>query len=62
MESFDEKTIINTVYVKLLAPDKLLLSETVCHLLGIITYHPSIQSMEKKQPIDGKPRILRLRP
>ena len=52
--SFGEKTVITTVYVKLLAPDKLLLSETVCRLLGIITYHPSIQLMEKTEPIDGK--------
>ena len=37
---FGEKTITTTVYVKLVAPDQLLLSETVCQLLGIVSYHP----------------------
>ena len=36
---FGEKTITTTVYVKLVAPDQLLLSETVCRLLGIVSYH-----------------------
>ena len=39
---FGEKTIVTTVYVKLVAPDQLLLSETVCQLLGIVSYHPSV--------------------
>jgi len=34
------------MYVKLLAPDQLLLSEAVCCKLGIVTYHPSIQSVQ----------------
>ena len=45
--SFGEKAISTTVYVKLVAPDQLLLSETVCCLLGIVSYHPSVQSVEK---------------
>ena len=48
--SFDDKTIVATVYVKLVAPDKLLLSETVCRLLGIVSYHPNVQSVERCQP------------
>ena len=43
--SFGNKTIIATVYVKLVAPDQLL-SETVCHHLGIVNYHPNVQSIE----------------
>ena len=38
-----------TVYVKLVAPDQLLLSETVCRLLGIVSYHPSVQSVGSSQ-------------
>ena len=48
--SFGDKTIVTTVYVKLVAPDKLLLSETVCCLLGIVSYHPNVQSVERCQP------------
>ena len=46
---FGEKTITTTVYVKLVAPDQLLLSETVCRLLGIVTYHPRVQSVGSSQ-------------
>ena len=46
---FGEKTIVTTVYVKLVAPDQLLLSETVCRLLGIVSYHPSVQSVGRSQ-------------
>ena len=33
------------MYVKLAAPDQLLLSEAVCCQLGIVSYHPSVQSV-----------------
>ena len=33
---FGEKVVSTTVYVKLVAPDQLLLSETVCHLLALL--------------------------
>ena len=48
--SFSEKAIVTTVYIKLVAPDELLLSEEVCHLLGIVSYHPSVKSAERCQP------------
>ena len=48
--SFGDKTIIATVYVKLVAPDQLLLSETDCHYLGIVNYHSNVQSVEVCQP------------
>lgn len=38
--SFGEKT---AVYIKMDVHDQLLLSEGVCHQLGIITYHQNIQ-------------------
>ena len=44
---FGEKVVSTTVYVKLVAPDQLLLSETVCHLLGIVSYHPNVQFVER---------------
>ena len=50
--SFGDKTIITTVYVKLVAPDQLLLSETVCRHLSIVSYHPNVQSVERCQPVE----------
>ena len=50
--SFGDKTIIATVYVKLVAPDHLLLSESVCHHLGVVNYHPNVQSVEVCQPVE----------
>ena len=50
--SIGDKTIITTVYVKLVAPDQLLLSETVCRHLGIVSYHPNVQSVERCQPVE----------
>jgi len=32
------------VFVKLVAPDKLLLSENVCSMLGIVSYHPDVHA------------------
>ena len=43
MITFSGKTIMNTVFVKLVAPDKLLLSENVCQMLGVVSYHPDVQ-------------------
>ena len=44
---FGEKAVSTAVYVKLVAPNQLLLSETVCHLLGIVSYHPNVQFVER---------------
>ena len=49
--SFGEKVINTTVYITLIAPDHLLLSEKVCHLLGIVSYHPSVKFVDKSQPV-----------
>jgi len=38
IDSFGKKVICTTVYVKLVAPDQLLLSEAVCCQLGIVSY------------------------
>ena len=43
--SFGEIVICTTMYVKLVALDQLLLSEAVCCQLGIVSYHPNVQSV-----------------
>ena len=43
--SFGKRRICTTVYVKLVAPEQLLLSESICCELGIVSYHPSVQSV-----------------
>ena len=45
--TFGEKTIVSTVFVKLVAPDKLLLSENVCRMLGVVSYHPDVQPVDE---------------
>ena len=39
---FEDKTMRTPVYVKMDAPESLLLSEGVCRQLGIVSYHPSL--------------------
>ena len=45
---FDGHTIRTPVYVKMNARDTLLLSEDVCHQLGIIKYHPLVREDKEK--------------
>ena len=40
--TFDNHTMRTPVYIKMDAREPLLLSEGVCHQLGIIKYHPSV--------------------
>ena len=42
--TFLDKTLRTPVYVKMDAPDPLLLSEGVCRQLGIVSYHPSLST------------------
>ena len=44
---FGEKAVSTTVYVKLVGPDQLLLSETIFNFLGIVSYHPNVRSVER---------------
>ena len=50
--SFDNRTMKTAMYVKMDAPEQLLLSEGICRQLGILTYHPDVQpgNGDKKQP------------
>lgn len=50
--AFGESTMKTPIYIKMDAPDQLLLSEGVCRQLGIITYHPDVQEWRggRKQP------------
>ena len=41
--SFDDKNMCTPVYIKADAHDQLLLSEGVCHQLGILQYHTSVE-------------------
>ena len=45
--SFGDKQVHTTIYVKIEAPDPLLLSEAACRHLEIIHYHPNVK------PLDG---------
>ena len=47
--SFHGKTMRTMVYVKMDAPDQLLLSEGVCRQLEIVTYHRSLHQVEQHQ-------------
>ena len=42
--TFQDLTMNTPVYVKMDAPESLLLSEGVCQQLSIVTYHPDIQT------------------
>ena len=63
--AFDGVTMKTPVYIKVDAPEDLLLSEGVCRQLGIIKYHPLITrkgserrfSVEHAQPGAKKPRL-----
>ena len=46
--SLGDKTIITSVFVKLVAPHQLLLSELVCRQLGIVTCYHSVQIIETR--------------
>ena len=41
--TFGDKEMSTQVYIKLDAADQLLLSEGVCRLLDIVTYHPAVE-------------------
>jgi len=41
--AFDDKEMTTSVYIKLDAADQLLLSEGVCRLLGIVSYHSDVE-------------------
>ena len=49
---FSKKVICATVYIKLVAPDLLLLSKAVCCQLGIVFYHLSVQSVQEANSAD----------
>ena len=40
---FNDKKIKTTIYIKMNAHDQLLLSEGVCHQLGMVLYHPDVR-------------------
>ena len=40
--TFDDKTIVTPIYIKMNAHDQLLLSEGICSQLGILEYHKNV--------------------
>ena len=54
---FGENCVCETVYIKLDAPDTLLLSENVCHTLKIVSYHPNVQSASDDAEPDNHPNV-----
>ena len=48
---FQEKAMTNPIYMKMDAPEKLLLSEGVCWQLSIISYHPEVQTSATAKPM-----------
>ena len=40
--TFDDKTLVTPIYIKMDAHDQLLLSEGVCSQLGILEYHKNV--------------------
>ena len=53
--AFTDKSINTKVYVKMDAKDQLLLSEGVCHQLGIISYHPSVEVWRGRKKPSSQP-------
>ena len=53
--SFGGKTMQTPVYIKMDAPEPLLLSEGVCRQLGIVSYHPSVHPTATSEEDGEKP-------
>ena len=53
---FQVKTMKTPVYVKMDAPEELLLSEGVCRQLSIISYHPEVQESTSAKPTKAPDR------
>ena len=58
--TFNGKTMRTAVYIKMDSHDPLLLSEGVCHQLGIISYHQDVEDITpqgNKQPVVPSVRV-----
>ena len=47
--SFEDKQVYTTFYVKMEAPNPLLLSEAVCRQFGIIQYYPNVKPLKANE-------------
>ena len=56
--NFEDERVRTTVYVKIQAPDSLLLSEVICQELGIVKCHPSVKPLEKQSTLNVKLGLL----
>ena len=59
--SFADHTMKTAVFVKMDAPEPLLLSEGVCRQLGIVVYHPEVKPRGKTSGLDTKTQVSAVR-
>ena len=59
--SFADHTMKTAVFVKMDAPEPLLLSEGVCRQLGIVVYHPEVKPRGKTSGQDTKTQVSAVR-
>ena len=61
--TFVDKTMHTVTYVKMDAFDDLLLSEGVCHQLGIVEYHPQVDASKPNcdAEVEAPPSVLSVR-
>ena len=52
--SFEDKQFYTTIYVKMEAPNPLLLSDAVCRQLGIIQHHPNVKPLNVEESETAK--------
>lgn len=57
---FADRTMRTTVYIKMDAPDQLLLSEGACRQLGIVSYHPSVTPHKASKKMTATVRTIRV--
>ena len=59
--SFGGMSMQTPVYIKVDAPEQLLLAEGVCRQLNIITYHPSVTSKRSRTGGDNRPKSKKMK-
>ena len=56
--TFGDKTMCTPVYIKMDAHDPLLLSEGVCNQLGIVNYHPDVESQAPASAAESEEAVV----
>ena len=58
--AYQGRTMQTPIYIKLDAPEQLLLGEGVCRQLGIVTYHPLVCNQRKKKNVRASQQMAKL--